>query len=59
MPVLVLAGRYDRVSIPRFAAQYKRYAPDAKFVMFEQSGHMPFIEEPDKAEAVLREMLGK
>ena len=48
MPVLILAGRYDRGMLPRYAQQYKTYAPQAQFVMFEKSGHFPFIEETDE-----------
>jgi len=48
MPVLILAGRYDRGMLPRYAEQYKTYAPQAQFVMFEKSGHFPFIEETDE-----------
>lgn len=59
MPILILAGRYDRVSIPRLAVQYKRYAPQAEFVMFEKSGHLPFVEEPELTMQVLRTFLRK
>jgi len=48
MPVLIIAGRYDRVSIPWFAVKYKDYVPQAEFIMFEKSGHFPFIEEHGK-----------
>ena len=57
MPVLILAGRFDRVALPRYAVQFKTYAPQASFVMFERSGHNPFHEEPDKAMGVLRAFL--
>jgi proline iminopeptidase len=59
MPILVLAGRFDRVSTPRYAIEYKRYLPQARFVMMEYSGHFSFIEEPDETESVLRDFLGK
>jgi proline iminopeptidase len=59
MPILVLAGRFDRVSIPRYAIEYKRYLPQAQFVIMEHSGHFSFIEEPDETESVLGEFLGK
>jgi proline iminopeptidase len=59
MPVLIIAGRYDRVSIPRFAVKYEDYAPQAEFVMFEKSGHFPFIEEQAKfMEVVSRFLVG-
>lgn len=45
---LIIAGRYDGVSTPEFNVQYKLFMPQAKFVMFEQSGHNPYLEEPDK-----------
>lgn len=45
---LIIAGRYDGVSTPEFAVQYKRFMPQAMFVMFEQSAHNPYLEEPDK-----------
>jgi proline iminopeptidase len=59
MPVLILAGRFDRVSIPRYAIEYKRYLPQAQFVVMVYSGHFSFIEEPDETASVLGEFLGK
>jgi proline iminopeptidase len=56
-PMLILAGRYDRVAVPRWTIQYKRYAPQDKFVMFEKSGHFPFIEQTDQAMRVMRDFL--
>lgn len=47
-PTLIFAGRYDGVSTPEYAVQYKNFMPQAKFVIFEQSGHNPYLEEPDK-----------
>ena len=48
MPVLILAGRYDRVAVPWMQVKYKQYCPQAKFVMFERSGHNPQVEEKAK-----------
>lgn len=47
-PTLIIAGRYDGVSTPEYAIQYKDFMPQAKFVMFEESGHNPYLEEPEK-----------
>ena len=47
-PTLITAGRYDGVSTPEYAIQYKRFMPQARFVMFEESGHNPYLEESDK-----------
>ena len=59
MPVLVLSGRYDRVSMPRYASEFKKLIPGAQFVLFESSGHFPYIEEPEETLDVLREFLGR
>lgn len=59
MPVLIYAGRYDRVATPRMMIKYKDYCPQAQFVMFEKSGHNPQVEEPQELFIVLRRFLGK
>ncbi len=59
MPILITAGRYDRISDPRFAVKYKLYAPQAEFVMFEKSGHNPYVEEQEKFFKILEDFLNK
>ena len=55
---LIVAGRYDGVSTPEFAVQYKTYMPQAQFEMFENSGHNPYLEEPEKFYALLEMFFG-
>ncbi|MGB3606648.1 alpha/beta fold hydrolase [Psychroserpens sp.] len=55
---LIIAGRYDGVSTPEFAVQYKTFMPQAQFEMFEQSGHNPYLEEPEKFYALFDEFMG-
>lgn len=57
MSVLIVAGRYDRVAVPKMQVMYKQYCPQAKFVMFERSGHNPQVEEPEKEFPIIREFL--
>ena len=59
MPVLIYGGRYDRVAVPVMMVKFKEYCPQARFVMFENSGHNPQVEEPGKLFALLRGFLGK
>lgn len=59
MPVLIIAGRYDRVAVPWMQVKYKEYCPQAQFVMFEKSGHNPQVEEPEKEFKIIREFLAK
>src|SRR5215469_239533 len=47
-PVLVITGRYDMNVAPLTAWRMYKAIPGARFVAFEQSGHLPYYEEPDK-----------
>lgn len=55
---LITAGRYDGVSTPEFNYQYLTYMPQAKFVMFEDSAHNPYIEESEKFYTLFEEFMG-
>jgi proline iminopeptidase len=57
MPVLIYGGRYDRVAVPEMMVKYREYCPQAKFVMFEFSGHNPQVEEPGRLFPMLNEFL--
>lgn len=57
IPTLIIAGRYDGVSTPEYAIQYKKFMPKAQFVMFEKSGHNPYLEEPEKFYSLLDSFL--
>jgi proline iminopeptidase len=47
MPVLVLNGRFDANVAPSTAWKIHKAIPGSRFEVFEQSGHLPFVEEPD------------
>ena len=57
MPVLIYSGRFDRVAVPWMMVKYKEYCPEAKFEMFEKSGHNPQVEEPEATFNLIREFL--
>ena len=57
VPTLIIAGRWDRTAIPRFTTQYKELMPEATFIIFEKSGHLPFIEEPDNHTGLVTDFL--
>ncbi|GAB4298699.1 MAG: alpha/beta fold hydrolase [Ignavibacteriaceae bacterium] len=59
MPILIYGGRYDRVAVPRMMVEYKKYCPQAEFVMFEKSGHNPQVEEPEATISLIRKFLSK
>ena len=57
MPILIYGGRYDRAVVPCLMVKYKEYCPQAKFVMFEFSGHRPQVEEPEETFKLIRQFL--
>jgi Predicted hydrolases or acyltransferases (alpha/beta hydrolase superfamily) len=59
MPILIVGGRYDRVAVPWMMVKFKEYCPQAKFVIFEHSGHNPQVEEPEKEFPIINEFLSK
>jgi len=57
MPILIYGGRFDRVAVPWMMDKYKQYCPQAKYVMFEKSGHNPQNEEPEALFKLIRGFL--
>ncbi len=45
LPVLILAGRGDRIATVRQASEIRSHIPAARLHVFEHSGHLPFVEE--------------
>jgi L-proline amide hydrolase len=56
VPVLLLSGRYDQVT-PATVAPLQRGLTDVRWTVFEDSSHMPHLEEPERFVAVVREFL--
>lgn len=56
-PTLVLQGRYDWVTPMAGAVEMAEKIPNAQLHVFEQSGHMVFMEEPEKLITVLRQWI--
>jgi pimeloyl-ACP methyl ester carboxylesterase len=54
MPVLILAGRYDRALCPKYQLDFARCAPQAAFQWMERSGTFSHIEEAETVMALLR-----
>ena len=56
-PMLVLAGRHDRTCPPEASQATAAGVPGARLHIFEESGHMPFVEQPEEFLKVVREFL--
>jgi len=56
-PTLVLNGRFDMNVAPLTAWQLAHSIPNARVIFFEESGHLPAYEEPDRYLEVLERFL--
>jgi proline iminopeptidase len=52
-----MTGRHDRTCTVAAAEAIANGLPKAELVIFEQSGHMTFVEEPELYNAVVRSFL--
>jgi proline iminopeptidase len=58
-PVLVCTGRMDRVCTVEAAEATANGLPHAELVIFEESGHMTFVEETERYLQVVRDFLNR
>ena len=54
--MLVTSGRYDECT-PELAEAAQSGIPGAERMLFEESSHMAFVEEPDRFREVLTDFL--
>ena len=59
IPCLVIWGKQDIYLPYKYAKAQKEVFPDAEIIFFEDSGHWPFIDNPDRFEEVLVRFLRK
>lgn len=55
-PTLLLSGRYDEAT-PATIEPFFEGIPEVRWEIFENSSHMPFVEEPERYRAVVEEFL--
>jgi proline iminopeptidase len=58
-PTLVMVGRYDTQCPPENSVRIAKALPNAELVIFERSGHFPYIEEPESYREALRHFVEK
>lgn len=58
-PTLVLCGRYDLMTTPECSRRLATAIPGAELVFFENSGHFPWLEEPDAFFGVVRSFFAR
>ncbi len=57
IPTLVLGGRDDRLTPPKYAAFLAGAIPGARLVEIEAAGHFPQLEQPATVNLTLRDFL--
>lgn len=58
-PTLVTCGRYDLLTTPECSKRLATAIPDATLAWFEDSGHFPWLEEPDSFFAAVRSFVAR
>ena len=56
-PLLGIYGKYDRIVRPDQADVLKSHAPSSTIAWFENSGHFPMMDEPDRFYAAILDFL--
>lgn len=56
VPTLLISGRYDEAA-PETVQPFFDAIPDVRWEIFEESSHMPFVEEPERYRAVVATFL--
>ena len=59
VPALVIVGRHDWITSVRQAEELAAGLKRSELVVFAESGHYPFIEEPERFLAVVRDWLAR
>lgn len=58
-PTLVLVGRDDYITPPNKSQDIQHHIPGAELKIFERSGHMPHLEEPEAFFATIRDFVSR
>lgn len=56
-PTLILSGRHDWINPPVLGEELHHYIPNSKLVIFENSGHSLFFDEPERYKKVIRDFI--
>jgi non-heme chloroperoxidase len=59
IPTLICWGRHDALLSVTGASDLSERIPEAEIVIFENSGHCPFLEESEKFNAAVQEFVGR
>jgi L-proline amide hydrolase len=58
VPTLLVSGAHDEAT-PRIVSEMRDRIPGAEWQLFEDSSHMPHVEEPERFHAVVAAFLDR
>jgi pimeloyl-ACP methyl ester carboxylesterase len=58
-PTLILWGKHDRVTPVESGSRFNRDIAGSRLILFEESGHLPYVEEEEKFISAIEEFLNK
>jgi proline iminopeptidase len=58
VPLMVLAGRFDRALYPAMQHEFAQLVPHCAFHVLERSGGFAHVEEPDEVARLVRDFIG-
>ena len=59
MPTLIIVGRHDMILPVNHSQALSDYIPNSRLAIFEESGHIPFAEEPARFVQVIRDFVAE
>jgi proline iminopeptidase len=57
VPTLVIVGRHDFITNVAMAEEIVKHISNTRLEIFEESGHFPMVEEPEKFYRVIKEFV--
>jgi pimeloyl-ACP methyl ester carboxylesterase/putative sterol carrier protein len=58
-PAMYIYGKYDNLITPRFSQRVQRFLPSAKVLLWEDCGHVPQLEHPDRTSEAITEFFAE
>jgi pimeloyl-ACP methyl ester carboxylesterase/putative sterol carrier protein len=58
-PAMYIYGEHDNLITPRFSQRVRRFLPSAKVLLWEDSGHVPQLEHPERTSQAITEFFSE
>jgi pimeloyl-ACP methyl ester carboxylesterase len=58
-PAMYIYGKYDNLITPRFSQRVRRFLPSAKVLLWDDCGHVPQLEHPDRTSTAISDFFSQ